>query len=56
MLSTGNLPLGGLPRNSVTSAVYHGHKPSNKLNHSHILVSYFVVRFLEARIIPLVKS
>ena len=40
-LSTGNLPLGGLPRNSVdritdrpdmTSAVYHGCKASTQTN------------------------
>ena len=39
MLSTGKLPLEGLPKNSVvritdrpdmTSAVYHGHKASNQ--------------------------
>ena len=48
MLSTGKLPQGGLPRNSVvriddhpnvTSAVYSGHKAINQTNHLQIIMS-----------------
>ena len=52
MLSTGKLPLGGLPRNSVvrisdhadmTSAVYGGHKATkqtNKQNNVFVLFTF----------------
>ena len=53
-LSTGKLPLGGLPRNSVvritdhpnmTSAVYCGCKAINQTNKKGILTMYFFSKF-----------